>query len=172
LSTQTPAAPNVTVQVNNPPVEPSPFGIEARISEVFRRLEDCEREISSLKAEQAALKTRDSTFEQRLAELVVAKESLERLAAELKRSQENSAADITNTLKEFRTATDLQREEDRETRKDLAKLAAWRTGLFLAVAAIGAALGSSGMKLLEKVIPGLSRHEVKATAEAVASLFL
>jgi chromosome segregation ATPase len=165
-------APNVTVQVNNPAPEQSPFGVEAQLQEVRRRLEDIEREMVSLKARQASAEARDGDFAARLAELVVAKESFERTAAELQRSQERSTADIRQTLKDFQAAAELQRDEDRETRKDMAKLATWRNAAMMALAAIGAALGGALIKLLERLLPALARHDLRETAENVVSFLL
>jgi hypothetical protein len=153
VSTTAPA-PNVTVQVNQPPAEATPFGVDARLSELQRRLDDVEREISQLKAEQAALKTRDSTFESRLAELVAAKESLER-----------SAQDIQRSWKNFQSSIEVQQDETRALVKDVIRIAGWRTVIMI----LAAFFGGAALKLLEKVIPGLARTELRDAAQVVVS---
>jgi hypothetical protein len=157
-ATPPPNAPSVTVQVNNPaPNEPSPFGLENQLAEVRRRLEDLEREMSSLKARQASAEARDSNFESKLAELVVAREALEK-----------TAKDIERGLKNFQSSVEAQYDETRLLVRDALKTISWRAIAMVVAAFLGGAL----LKLIEQVIPGLSRHEIKAAAEnAVALLF-
>jgi septal ring factor EnvC (AmiA/AmiB activator) len=131
------------VQVHPAPTpDPSPFGLESQLQEVRRRLDDVERELIHLKARQAASETRDSTLEARLAELTVVRESLER-----------SVSDIQRGLREFKSSVETQNEETRGMLRDTMRALSWRS----VVMVVAAFFGGAALKLLEGLIPALSR---------------
>jgi chromosome segregation ATPase len=138
MTTPPPGTPHVSVNVQA--AGETPFGIEAQIGELKRRLTDVENEILDLKGKHSSLQARDATFEARIAELVVSKEQLERLLQTIERK----FADFTQTVQD-------QQKELKSQVSDISRIVTWRS-IGMTVAAF---FGGAALRLLEHIIPNL-----------------